>query len=66
VNRGGGVIDIRARALQNNEQSLRSTGEFQSPEMVVVDFYINVCEAMGANLVNTVVEGVAPYLEKGL
>lgn len=32
--------------------------------MIIVDLYINVCEAMGANIVNTIVEGVAPYLEE--
>ncbi len=31
--------------------------------MVVIQ-QINVCEAMGANIVNTVAEGVAPLLEQ--
>lgn len=31
--------------------------------MLVVDLLINVCESMGANLVNTVAESVAPYIE---
>lgn len=46
------------------KETLKSTGEYTIDEMIIVDLYINVCEAMGANIVNTVVEGVAPYLEE--
>lgn len=31
--------------------------------MVVVDLHINVCDSMGANIVNTIVEYTAPYIE---
>ncbi len=30
--------------------------------MVVVDLHINVCESMGANIVNTVAEHTAPLI----
>ena len=30
--------------------------------MAIVNVYINVCDSMGANLVNTVVEHTAPYI----
>jgi len=42
VKRGGGVTDIRVRQLDVHNQK-----EF------VIDLIVNVCEAMGANIVNT-------------
>ena len=32
--------------------------------MIVVDLYVNVCESMGANVINTIVESVAPLIEE--
>ena len=32
--------------------------------MIVVDILVNVCESMGANVINTVVETVAPLLDQ--
>jgi hydroxymethylglutaryl-CoA reductase len=29
-----------------------------------IDFLVNVCDSMGANLVNTIVEHAAPYVEE--
>lgn len=43
--RGGGVVDVRTRDL--------------SSDMMVVELLIDVKEAMGANIVNTVCEGVS-------
>lgn len=45
VKRGGGVYDLRIRKI----------GPALSKQYVV-DILINVCEAMGANMVNTVCE----------
>lgn len=51
VNRGGGARGLEARAL----------GE-PSDEMIVVHILVDCRDAMGANLINTVAEAVAPRL----
>lgn len=48
VKRGGGLKDISVRTLADKEQTF-----------VSVDFIINTCDAMGANIVNTILEGIA-------
>ncbi len=53
--RGGGVIDLEVRELP-------SRPGHEDPPMLVVHLRVDVCEAMGANVVNTVAEGVAPLL----
>lgn len=50
VERGGGVEDVRIRRLD--------------PEMLVVELLVNVCDVMGANIVNTIAEGVSPYISE--
>lgn len=30
---------------------------------MVLDFYINVCDSMGANIINTILEYVSPFIE---
>lgn len=30
--------------------------------MGVVDLFIDVCDSMGANIINTICEGIAPYI----
>ena len=42
VKRGGGVEDIRIRILDS--------------DMIVVELLVNVCDSMGANIVNTIAE----------
>ncbi|ALV21756.1 hydroxymethylglutaryl-CoA reductase, degradative [Carnobacterium antarcticum] len=54
VKRGGGADDIAIRLIEATEES---------PEFLVVHVYIDVQEAMGANIVNTMMEAIAPYLE---
>lgn len=49
VKRGGGVRDINVRTLPGKT-------------WIVVHVHVDVCEAMGANIVNTVVEGVGPVV----
>ena len=48
VARGGGVVDLKWRKL--------------SEDMMVVELHVNVCEAMGANAINTISEATAPYI----
>ncbi len=48
---GGNVRDVRFRPLSNGEK-----------QMIVCEFDIFVGDAMGANMVNTTMEGVAPTL----
>jgi hydroxymethylglutaryl-CoA reductase len=57
VKRGGGARAIDVRFL-NEEKA-----DHNYQQMLIVDILIDTCDAMGANTVNTVVEGVAPLLE---
>jgi degradative hydroxymethylglutaryl-CoA reductase len=50
ANRGGGVRDVRCRAL--------------APDMLVVELLVDVQDAMGANIVNTVCEGVSSFVQE--
>lgn len=50
VKRGGGVEDVKVRQLGDGQAS--------------VDVFINVCDSMGANIVNTVLEHLAPLVEE--
>lgn len=52
--RGGGAKDIEVRVIQK--------GKYQS--MLVVHLLIDCCDAMGANLINTMAEGIAPRVEE--
>lgn len=54
VCRGGGAKDIEVRLLDN--------GRYQ--KMLVVHLLIDCCDAMGANLINTMAEGIAPRVEE--
>jgi hydroxymethylglutaryl-CoA reductase len=54
VARGGGAKDIEV---------IIHPATSDSPEMVVIHLLVNTCDAMGANLVNTMCEGVAPLVE---
>ena len=31
-------------------------------EMLIVELHVNVCESMGANTVNTILEGISDYI----
>ncbi len=53
VKRGGGVRDIEVRKIRRPDEY----------EMAVVHVYMDPCEAMGANLVNQVVEFLKPFIE---
>lgn len=55
--RGGGAEDLEVRIL--NEDSDSEYGK-----MLVLHLFINTCDAMGANTINTMVEALAPKVEQ--
>ncbi|MEM2901894.1 MAG: hydroxymethylglutaryl-CoA reductase, degradative [Candidatus Bathyarchaeia archaeon] len=52
VSIGGGAKDLNVRVLEGQ------------PSMLVVDLYVDCRDAMGANIVNTMAESVAPVIEE--
>jgi hydroxymethylglutaryl-CoA reductase len=50
VQRGGGVVGIRSKLL--------------APDMMVVELLVDVKNAMGANVVNTICEGVSQFVQQ--
>lgn len=62
VQRGGGVRDIKTKILRASGQTTGMSDSFTISDMVIVEFQIDVCESMGANIVNTVAESLAPSL----
>lgn len=50
---GGGVVDVSARALGPEGEG-----------MLVVEFFVDCRDAMGANTVNTIVEGMSPEVAR--
>ena len=60
-NRGGGVIELIAKS-----KPLTTEIRIKYPnisDMVIVEFFVDVCESMGANIINTILEHIAPYIE---
>lgn len=55
VARGGGAIDVETHIYP-------AVGD--GSDMLIVHLLVDTCDAMGANLVNTMCEGVAPLIEK--
>ncbi|GAA0366412.1 hydroxymethylglutaryl-CoA reductase, degradative [Alkalibacterium iburiense] len=53
VKRGGGAKDIEIRVLDE-----------ETPTYLTIHVHVDTQEAMGANIVNTMMEGIAPYLEE--
>lgn len=56
VQRGGGATDLDVRILNDSPSS-------NYGKMLVLHLYINTCDAMGANIINTMVESLAPTIE---
>jgi hydroxymethylglutaryl-CoA reductase len=54
VERGGGVTDLRVRELEDSTNAKNFS----------VDIFVNVCEAMGANITNTLCEKAKEYISK--
>jgi hydroxymethylglutaryl-CoA reductase len=59
--RGGGAVDLDVRWVRPDDE--RSSGHSRH-QMVVVHVYFDTCDAMGANLINTVCEGMADDIEE--
>jgi hydroxymethylglutaryl-CoA reductase len=57
VARGGGAKDLEVRILNDSSNSTYGT-------MLVVHLYIDTRDAMGANIINTMVESLAPTVEE--
>lgn len=57
VNRGGGANDLDVRILNEEANS-----PYQ--QMLVLHIYVDTCDAMGANIINTMVESLAPSIEE--
>ena len=49
---GGGAVDLETKVL-----------ETRRGPMLITYLFVNVCDAMGSNIVNTMVEAIAPFLE---
>src|SRR5690625_342159 len=56
VARGGGAEDLDIRILNEGESAYR--------QMLLVHLYVDTCDAMGANIVNTMAESLAPVIEE--
>lgn len=54
VARGGGAIDLQARTLRDTAVG----------DMLILHLEYDVCDAMGANAINTAVERIAPLIER--
>jgi hydroxymethylglutaryl-CoA reductase len=54
--RGGGAVDVEVRTVGDDR------GRYG--RMLVVHVYVDACDAMGANLINTICEGLAPRIEE--
>lgn len=53
LKRGGGPVDIEVREIPNS----------QAGPMLVVHLIMDVCDVMGANLIDTALESIAPFIE---
>eukprot|EP01083_Nonionella_stella_P131215 398430_1 len=57
--RGGGVTEINARVMYPRTVT---PGDGERRAYLVVHLHVDVCESMGANVVNTICEGAAPHI----
>lgn len=57
VKRGGGAVSIQIKRINANE-------EMDYPDFLIVHLYVETLEAMGANIINTMMEAVLPSLEE--
>ncbi len=55
ISRGGGTVDLDARII--NE------GSSKYSQMLIIHLYVDTCDAMGANIINTMAESLAPVVE---
>ncbi|WP_347297555.1 hydroxymethylglutaryl-CoA reductase, degradative [Dolosigranulum savutiense] len=59
VKRGGGARKVEVRTVQADADHTHDGAEF-----LVVYLYVDTCEAMGANMINTMLEGIAPMIQE--
>lgn len=59
VKRGGGARKVEVRTVQADADHAHDGAEF-----LVVYLYVDTCEAMGANMINTMLEGIAPMIQE--
>ncbi|AEB30596.1 hydroxymethylglutaryl-CoA reductase [Carnobacterium sp. 17-4] len=57
VKRGGGATDLFIRVIE-------ADNEAGTPEFLMVHLHVSTLEAMGANIINTMMEGITTYLEE--
>lgn len=57
LNYGGGARKINVRILP-------ADADYQTPDFFVVHLAVDTGEAMGANIVNTMTEAIAPYIQE--
>lgn len=57
VKRGGGATDLFVRVIEADYEAT-------TPEFLVVHLHVSTLEAMGANIINTMMEGITAYLEE--
>jgi hydroxymethylglutaryl-CoA reductase len=58
--RGGGAIDVEVRVLPDDRPGL----DARYKALLVVHLLVDCRDAMGANLLNTMAEGIAPLIEE--
>ncbi|WP_269544560.1 hydroxymethylglutaryl-CoA reductase, degradative [Carnobacterium pleistocenium] len=57
VARGGGATNLLIRIIEADDEAA-------TPEFLVVHLHVSTLEAMGANIINTMLEGITAYLEE--
>lgn len=57
LQRGGGAKDLEVKIIGNEN-------DYPYCRMLIIHLLIDTCDAMGANLINTMCEAVAPYVEE--
>jgi len=60
VSRGGGVVRVIPKIVPCGDD-LKMI-DSNASDMLIVELLINVCESMGANIINTVVEHTSPFV----
>lgn len=61
VERGGGVIDLKCKTLTPpNNEKIKFDG---NANILVVELFVDVCESMGANIINTILENITPFIQ---
>ena len=57
VKRGGGAVQLDVRHIEADPVE-------KMPEFLILHLHVHTLEAMGANILNTMMEGILPYVEE--